>query len=369
MKYFLTWLMVAGISSLNYAQVAINLQLPPAGLSVKDQLWNLSLVNSGGQPLLVQLEMQLSDASTNQRVLTAVTREFLLPKGVKQIRSADIMPITYNVVNPSYPVDASPNGLLPVGVFNICFTATAGATHGERLSDECETIEVEPLSPPTLMLPADQEVVEYSRPQFSWIPPAPVNLFNRLSYDLVLVEVLPTQSPADAIVQNIPVLLLPNIGFNSVQFPHSVRELDTAKTYAWRIKANNNGLPIANSETWIFKIAKPNSDKNSAVKRYDYTKLSRTEDAAFSSCDGQLYFQYTHNLNDTAVSIKIFDVSKAKKIPVPLDDKQMTVRYGVNFQTLNLDDHAALINQHMYLMELTNASEEKWYLKFRFSKP
>lgn len=368
MKLFITSFLLMVIYFVGNAQVVMNLQLPPAGLTAKEQLWNLSLVNSGQNPLRIQLEMQLNDASGNQRVLTAVTREIVLEKGVRQIRYADIQPITYNVVNPSYSVDASPSGLLPIGVFNICYTVYSSDAHGERMSDECETVEVEPVSPPSLLIPEDQEETEITRPQFSRIPPAPVQLFSRLSYDVVVVEVLPTQSPTDAIARNIPVLLLSDVRINNAAYPSAVKELDTARTYAWRIKANSNGMPVANSETWTFRVIAPQKNKDAAPQNFAYTKLARSEDVAVSPINGLVNFQYTHTLNDTTVNIEVFDLSQAKRKKIPLEDERLTVRYGMNFLSINVDGKNTLIDRHIYLLQVINSRGDRRYLKFQYKK-
>jgi hypothetical protein len=364
---FISLLLMAGFLS-GYSQVMINLQLPPAGLTMKEQLWNLSLVNSGQRPVTVYLEMQLSDASGNQRILTGTTREFLLPVGVKQIRPADVTPINYNVVNPVYAVDAAPNGFLPVGVFTICYTVYTRELHAERIADECETIEVEPLSPPSLLFPADRDSVEQARPQFTWIPPAPMQLFSRLSYELEVVEVMPTQTPTDAIARNIPILVLPNVQQTTVVYPASVKQLDTARTYAWRVKAMNNGRPIANSDTWIFRLAQPAKEPPPEIPRYDYTKLSGKEEGSFTLSDGHVLFQYLHEFNDTSVNVKLWDLSGSKRLAVPLPEQTLSVAYGLNFEELNLTDKADLIASHLYLLELSDSRGRKQFMKFQYSK-
>ncbi|WP_315814258.1 hypothetical protein [Paraflavitalea speifideaquila] len=73
-------------------------------------------------------------------------------------------------------------------------------------------------------------------------------------YDWTLVEVQATQSPADAIQQNVPLLSRQNISFTNFQYPLSAPELDSSKLYAWRITARNNLAPIGNSEVWSFRV-------------------------------------------------------------------------------------------------------------------
>lgn len=364
MKKCLIGCLILTIAHRGVSQVVISLQLIPQGLTTKDQLWNLSLMNSEGQQMYVRVEMQMTDVATNQRVLTAVTRDFILPKGVKQLRALDVGPVTYNTVNSSYAVDAATNGLLPVGVFNICYSVVR--SKGETLADECDDVEVEPLSPPSLVLPYDQDAIDVSRPQFTWTPPAPMNLFNRLSYDLSLVEVLPTQTPSDAIIQNIPILLLHDVYMTSVQYPQSVAELDTAKTYAWRIKAKNNGLAVANSETWTFKVVKKYSDGKLKASQYQYAKMSRQPDASFIIATEKVHIEFDNDYNDPSVDIEIADITRSRRITVLKEI--IPVRLGANFTSIDLEKTSGMINQHMYLLELTNAKNEKWFIKFRYHK-
>lgn len=369
MKYFFTALIFFGIETLSFSQVVMNLQLPPAGILQKEQLWNLSLINSGATSVQVQLEMQLSEEATQQRVLTGLTREFVLPKGVSQIRQTDIYPVVYNALHPSYPVDIAPNGLLPIGIFNVCFSLISLDAHGERIGDVCEVIAVEPLSPPMLVLPADGEQLESSRPVFTWVPPAPVSLFRNLSYDLDVVEILPAQSPGDAIVQNIPLLHLSNLQHTSVMHPPSLTGLDTAKQYAWRVKANNDGMAVANSETWVFRVASGVEQEKEPPPLTNYTRLSRGQDGAFATCKGVLLYEYIHPLNDTSVNLRLYDVTRPGNTPVPGITEAVPVRYGTNFLRLDLAGTGGLTTGHMYLMELVNTKGEKWYLKFQYSKP
>lgn len=368
MKYLLTVLISFAIWPVAVSQVVMNLQLPPVGILQKEQLWNLSLINSGTMPQTVQLEMQLSEVSTQQRVLTGLTREFVLPRGVTQIRQVDIAPVVYNLLHPSYPVDLLPGGLLPVGVFNVCFSLIAVDGHQERIGDICEVIEIEPLSPPMLVLPADGERVETERPVFTWTPPAPVNMFRNLSYDLDVVEILPTQSPGDAIVQNIPLLHLSNLQYTSVMHPPTLSGLDTAKQYAWRVKANNDGLAVANSETWVFRVVAESVQDNNTPSHMNYTRLSRQHDGAFTVCKDVLLYEYKHPLNDTTVSLKLYDITRAANTPVSAVTGYIPVRYGSNLLRLDLTGIDGLATGHMYLLELLNTRGEKWYLKFQYTK-
>jgi len=311
----------------------------------------------------------MTDVRTNQRVLSGTSTLITLPRGAKQVQLSDVMPITYNAGSPGYSVDPSPNGFLPTGVFNICYSVIKVVNDGsEQLSEECETIEIEPISPPQLVIPLDEEQVEVTHPFFAWIPPSPYNTLNSLLYDWILVEVQPTQSPADALQQNVPVLSRQNLSFTSFQYPLSSPELDTSKLYAWRITAKNNMLPIGNSEVWSFRVKKYQLDTISAPGTGTFAKLHREEDAAFIISKGILRFEYMNELNSASIQLRLFDVSSSGRKQIQLDSTHQQVRIGQNFVQVDLREHSGMINKHIYLLEVQNARQEKSFLKFEYRK-
>lgn len=360
----LLWLLAALAAQ---SQVVLNLQLPPMGLTIKPQLWNLSLVNTSPRDMLVRIEMVMTEMSTNQRVLTGTSNLVQLPKGIKQLQLQDLSPITYNSGSPGYAIDPSPAGFLPTGVFNICYTVLkVESDYVDRLGEECETIEIEPISPPQLMIPMDEEQVEITRPFFAWIPPSPFNSLNGLLYDWVLVEVQPTQSPADALQQNIPVLSRQNIAYTNFQYPLSSPELDTSRRYAWRITAKNNLLPIANSEVWSFKVRRFETDTAVHTEAGYFAKLQREENASFTICTGILRFEFNNEVNSSQVQLQLFDISSAGRRVINLGAQNQLIRMGQNFVQVDLRGIAGMANKHQYLLEVTDARGGKGYLKFEY---
>src|ERR1700733_5345597 len=105
-KYMLFFLSMAGLSGLR-GQVVINTQLPPGGLTMKSQLWNLSVVNTGNQTIQAQVELSMVNASNNQPVLTATTRVLTLSKGLKQLHVGEVAPVTYNILSGDYHLDGN----------------------------------------------------------------------------------------------------------------------------------------------------------------------------------------------------------------------------------------------------------------------
>ncbi|HYE55868.1 MAG TPA: hypothetical protein VD996_13540 [Chitinophagaceae bacterium] len=351
-------------------QVVINVQLPASNIYLKNQLWNLSVVNAGATEPTVRVELLLTDVSSNQPILSGISGVLRLKKGVTQINSLSASPLTYNILNAGYNIDANPGGFLPVGFFNVCFRVLAVGEVSERLAEECDVIEIEPLSPPQLILPFDQDTVHLTRPLFVWAAPAPqIFLASAPLYDLALVEVMPSQTSADAIQQNMPVYFQSGISTTAHPYPASSPELDTARLYAWQITVRNNvNVSMAKSEIWTFRVQKQAHDTAVVTNGQAYSRLSRSNAGSVTIAKGQLSFVYYNELNEASVKIRIYDISSSYKA-VHLDSPVCAMRFGQNLVQYNLPGNGNFIDKHVYLLELVNGRNETWYLKFQYRQP
>lgn len=368
MRTLIVWIVfLAGIYPAT-GQVQLNLQLPPIGLTVKSQLWNMAVVNTSGMELQVQLVLTMTDLTTDQVVLKAETRAFQLPKGIKQVRINELLPVNYTVVSSSHPVDANPEGFLPVGLFRCCFLLRM--VEGKQPDvEECQDVQVEPLSPPMLISPSDSEGVDSERPLFIWSPPAPHTLFNNLQYDLLMAEVMGPQSAGDAIQQNIPLLHQQNIMTTSLQYPLSAPRLDTGKLYAWQIVAKNNMLSVGKSEAWLFKLKQPANDtiKQKLTGIY-HARLTRDMIGASVICNGVLHYAYNNEQNLGNVRFNVYDITGSGIKQVKLERGTQSLKYGENLVSLDLKGNRELANGHFYLFDLETPGGEHWYLKFEYRK-
>jgi hypothetical protein len=367
MKKIITALIVIFLVTNAVSQVIITPQLPQTGIKLKTQLWNLGLSNSNTVPISVKLSMVMTDLSNGQQVLSALTELIQLPQGVKLIQYNDVVPVNYVVINNIYNIDVSPNGFLPIGNFDICFEVLKPVGEiMESVAEECIQIEVEPLSPPYLNLPADKSEIDEPRPLFSWIPPSAAIFFTNLSYDFKLVEVLANQNPDDAIQQNIPLVIKSNHYGISFQYPASIATLDTGKTYAWQVAANNNGLFIAKSEVWVFKEKASGFDNVVYQRETPYFRLKQEASNAYFLCNGTLKFEYQNEVNDNIVSFAIYDVTTKEKNKIQLPQNNIEIKFGQNFIDYNIKEVNGIINGHFYQVELVNSKNENWSGKFEY---
>ena len=345
---------------LSKAQIVMTLQVPPVGVLVKNQLWNMLLVNSGKTPQLIEISLVLSDEKTNQPVLTAVTAPFLLDKGARQIQAKDLGAINYTYNGPASLADHDPNGMLPAGTYQACYSIVNGEK-GVNLAENCILIAVDPLSPPLLNTPANDGSIYTAYPQFTWLPPAPVSVFSDLSYLLVLVAVLPGQATADAIEQNIPVYSGGFLRNPYLNYPSSYRSLDTGQLYAWRIVAMNNGQPTAMSEIWTFKVVVP--PKPVVHTNFTpYLDLKRGLGPSVATASKSLRFNYQNDPADTTVSYTITSLNDRGN-PI-VQSGQLALRRGTNLLEISLSKTAGYTDKKIYLFQFTNSRKETWSVKF-----
>ncbi|MFP5041658.1 hypothetical protein [Parasediminibacterium sp. JCM 36343] len=321
------------------AQVTIALQVPPTGVMQKSQLWNFLLVSSSATPLRVAVKLTLLSSKDNMPVMTATSRGINLPKGAKQVGINDVAPVQYSYLSSMFNVDRNPNGFLPVGNFQACYTVIKldGDLFTE-LGEECLPVEVAPLNPPLLNLPLDKDTVSTAYPQFAWLPPAPLNLFNNLSYDFVLVEMLPNQATLDAIQQNIPVYSSGNNKALSLAYPASAKALDSTKQYAWQVTAENNGQPVAKSEVWQFVIGN-NNPKPQKIFSGNYILLKKGNESTGMNIveDGNLGIKYYSFDQEYGATIHIVDKAgkEIKQVTQKIiyGDNYLLYKLGSQFQT------------------------------------
>ena len=368
MRKLIALLSLILIMKVSIGQVIVNLQLPQVGVNLKSQLWNLALTNTGTSTITIKINLLLTDLSNGQQVLAGTTNLLQLAPGTKMLQYNDVVPVNYTVLNSSYNVDVSPNGFLPVGNFNVCFEVLKQVSEAfETLAEDCTAIEVEPANPPVLNTPDDLAETDSKRPLFTWLPPGPFNLFSNLTYEIKLVELAAGQTGTDAIDQNLPVLTQQNIIGTTLQYPSSAAELDTGKTYAWQVTANNNGIFVAKTEVWTFKVIIVGDAVKELIKNTAYFKLQRENPSGYFTCPGMLKFQYNNDANDGTVPIKIYDITNKARKSMNLESATVQMRSGQNLIDIDLLSNGGFKVGHKYIVTLLNSKNETWTGQFVYS--
>lgn len=350
------------------AQLTMTVQVSPEGLIQKPQLWNLIVTNASTDQEYIRVGMVMRDAVTNDPILNATTTILSVSNGVTVLLADNLAPIQYEYLSPRV-ADTDPEGLLPVGQFIVCYTVQRSVHEVfDNVSEECLNIFVEPLSPPLLISPADGSQQAIRTPQFTWIPPAPLNMFSELNYVFTLVEVTQEQTPQEAIQQNFPVYTQAGLTDIYLNYPLSQPALDTGKLYAWQVAAMNGDVFASQTEVWTFTIQEDAPVKAIVKDVLPFVRLQRTPDAAVSSCEGILKFIYDNNEADTTVSYSVSSLQEADLDEV-MDSGTLSVHTAENYITIPYLNDSRLVNGNTYLLTIENAKREKWSMKFIYNAP
>jgi len=351
------------LSLWTHAQVILNLQLPQSGVVQKSQLWNIMVSNTNKTVVTGSFSFLMSTQS-GQQILSAKTSILSFPPGTTMVNASMLSPIQYTVLSGDWVIDAGQNGFLPPGIFQVCYVLES-FTHQGAI-EVCNVINISPLSPPQLITPENQTAIDTTGvPQFIWIPPAPLNLFSNLQYELYLVQVDSFQTPAEAIQMNIPILFQQDITGTNLLYPLSAPHLQQDVTYAWQVTAKNNQSPVSASETWVFTLQKPVTKKTDSSD-LPFVRLKKNEESAYAIVAGKLKFSYTNETADSVWNIKIYDISSPQPAEILFAMDSIPLKTGVNLVQINLMRNSRFIDHHLYLMELRNTRNEVWRLKFEF---
>lgn len=354
-KYLLLSIFVWVLISAS-AQVSIQPVLPLTGIVQKSNLWNIAVINTSTNIFYnCRIELTLRDRASGLEVVTAITGFFQLDAGAKQLNSNSLMPIQYNYI--SSTVTNKTDDFIPIGNYTACYRLTVN--NKVPLAEECVSFDVEPLSPPMLITPADSSILLVAPTQFNWIPPAPLNLFNKLDYEVIVTEVLPGQKAQEAIQQNTPFYVESNIPINNLTYKGNATSFEKEKWYAWQVIAKNDMTYAGKSEVWIFQIKENEIPKNEISTSFSKMKVNNNELTVAQ--DGILKILYRNEIADEKVIIKIVDLTNLKANTKSFSAKLLI---GDNYIEKNLKSFIKLDEKKVYLAELTNSRGETFTIRF-----
>ncbi|MGZ8525390.1 MAG: hypothetical protein ACXWV1_13240, partial [Chitinophagaceae bacterium] len=317
----------------------------------------------------IHMEIMFTDVVNSMQVMSAATQVITVAPGAVQLNNSLLQPIQYNVLSPAYTVDPSPNGLLPIGDFEVCYSFLSHSIDDvEKIAEECQELIIEPLSPPQLVYPYDQSIIETKNPQLGWLPPMPVSLFTNLKYDLDLVEVFPNQSPSDAMQQNLPLFHQQSVAATTLLYPFNAPPLELNKQYAWRVIAKSNEMQVGQSETWVFSTNDFARVDNILSFDLPFAKLKKDDGGGYAIFVNELRFDYLNDNADTTWNLTVYDLSATEKKQVELVMDSIKLKSGQNLVRYDLSNNNDFINKHIYLLEVNNSRKETWRLRFEYRK-
>jgi hypothetical protein len=339
------------------AQITLTTQMPNTGILVKDQLWNVIVTNNTNDMVTVRLEIDVTDVLLGQSVLNASTGRILVDRGMKLLSNREVQPILYNYVATEFS-----GNYAPCGSYNIHYRLIKEVPAKEDIpvADEMVRVNVTPLSPPMLTTPSDKAGIETVYPQFTWMPPTPMDMFNPLLYDINVVAIEEGQSAIAAMEVNRPVYFNTNIQNPSEKMPTSFEQLQQGKTYAWQVVARSSSACASPSEVWVFSIGKDSITK--IIEGAAYTKLSRSNTEVTTAQEGVVKMEYINNSDDKKVKCTVYKAGEKRKAGSKTINFNLKLVNGQNYLSYKINKK--LDEKTVYEISLTNSRGEEWLMRF-----
>jgi len=339
------------------AQVSVQASVPAVGLVQQNQLWNLLLVNSSTGTYECRVQLVLRDRQSGQEIMTANSGTFMLVPGAKQLNANLLNPIQYNYLG-GQGTNAI-QGLLPAGTYTACYLVSSTGIKAELLAEECVPFDTEPLSPPMLLFPADSAALENSPAQFSWIPPTPAGMFNRLQYDVLITEVREGQKAEQALQENLPFYNDGNVITTSLNYPGAAQSFEKEKWYAWQVIARDDRNYAGKSEVWVFKVV--TTKKPAPVNGGTYVLLQNDLKGIYAVSKKSLNIKYISPDPVHEATLVITDEAGTKMQQVikklNTGDNYLDIELGRSFQ-----------EGRVYRISITDQSNKTHSLRFSIPK-
>jgi hypothetical protein len=218
-------------------------------------LGSLTITNTTGNAADVVLRLTILRRSGSQ-VARGNSTPILVPPDVPTSINSDRF-IDWGTVSYDNSIEtkAVRTGRLPEGEYTLCISAEDMSGAG-LASPVCADFSIVYPDPPLLILPVSGDSIATPFPIFSWTPvQVPVGF--QVHYILLIVEVLPGQTPYQALVANVPQYESADILTTILQYPIDALPFKEGSTYAWQVRVldQNGEPPSANggrSEIWTF---------------------------------------------------------------------------------------------------------------------
>lgn len=291
MKKFIITTIAIFIVATAMAQIRFNLIVnarPPAQLSEwanRREVLTLIVTAPGavGAQYKIKTEIKTLDGTVIGSADLAKTPVFTPNSaGTSILVANDVMPLEYMVFTGKYKTSLERTGKLPADNYTICVRPVNIVDYTPVGEEQCKNFYLATTQLPILMKPYNEEVMDAKKAQtaiiFRWSPVVPTQT-SPVTYRIQVFEVLPTQSPVQALRSNQPLLdkeILAATQFIwQPQLPFLPYDGETKKlpTFIWTIQSldkdrnpvvRTDGNGEGRSEPLIFFV---NPDKNKKPKK------------------------------------------------------------------------------------------------------
>lgn len=268
------------ICTVSRAQISITITQPPPNRFYIEDLWKIKIINGSTSNKSIYLKGIVTESSLGN-VITATTRAFAVSPGINSLTAAQLGSIDVAFLNDKIKNSIKKTGGFPSGSYQICVSVYEDATN-TFLASDCMNRTLENITPPMLIYPAHQSLVDNKIPIFSWVP-STTNNFRNFSYTLKIVEIIPGQSAYDAFASNPLFYDRNNIPVNVYQYPVSARAFNNKTSYAWKVEVVDNNSVISSSDIYKFSYTDKSDTSSRKITGKFKGNLMDSENSKFSS--------------------------------------------------------------------------------------
>ncbi|MEN9609796.1 MAG: hypothetical protein RLZZ628_610 [Bacteroidota bacterium] len=321
-----------------------------------DQLWDVQLLAT--KAVAGNLEIRIEQGNSSARILTATSAAMPLKVGANTLSTAARASMSLNYGATAAAASLRQTGKLPFGQYTLCYTFRDAA--GLNLGIWCQEKTIRPLSPPELVSPNDQSLVETTQPFLMWRAPFPLQN-EGLEYNIRLTEVPAGMNPAEALRTRPPHLNLSRQRDPFLPYPLIGKPLENGKTYAWQVSALSGNFDLGVTDIWSFKVKTPAPD---TLKKQtaSYCWLKSSDDGTYCQSVDSLKFVYQNNTGDATLQYSITDPNnQVLKIAYPT----VKLQPGMNQLTLPFNQLGEITINQSYRLEVISKEGERFLLPFR----
>lgn len=255
------------------------------------------------------------------------------------------------------------NEYFPEGDYEYCFALKSNSSEAGELAEQCYDYFLTPLAPLSLIEPYNSDKICEKRPLLTWQPSIPS--IEGTYFQLVLSEIKESQNAIEALNYNLPIINQSGIISPILVYPHSAKELEKDKKYAWQVTAYKNQTILNRSEIWEFEVTCEDTVIAPVVKDEGYRDIEDLLKGNFYVANGEIRFALVNPYAQQDLKYEIHGLTEPDKSIKRLPE--IILKRGNNKIVIDLSRNNAFKDGNYYVMKvsLPNGSSRNLRLLFK----
>ena len=256
---------------------------------------------------------------------------------------------------------------LPAGTYEYCVEVSLQGPGGETIEGssnrECLYHKSDEVFLINLVDPENNAKLHEYFPMFTWMVNYPFAA--ALTYNIRVAEVKDGQNNTAAVNRNNPVYQEKNIPQTSIGYPVYAKPLEPFTPYAWTVDAYYKGILLGGAEPWRFTIIE-DSILATIPRNISFldVRLEHGLNSVFAVGKLKLEYSLTEALSDS-LSLKLMDGDNV----VGLKKPKLAAVKGTNQYEIDFTESPRLRHLKHYTLLITNETNEKYTVNFRYVNP